>query len=93
MYVLAVDPAQACSFSTTFPQSLPDEALLLSLLDESSFFSPQAATDSASTSAITTAQMRLPRNLGCVIKLPLLLVALVVSSCPSRTAGLRSNAR
>src|SRR5215212_4882693 len=63
MYVLAVEPAQACSLSTTLPQSLPAAALPPPppLSESSSFDSPQAAVNSASISASTTASDHLER--------------------------------
>src|SRR5215211_7089437 len=73
MYVLAVEPAQACSLSTTVPQSLPPDALWLPPPESSSLLEPQAATNSASISAIATAHSVL-----WVFKLLLLLVELSV---------------
>src|SRR5215211_571941 len=73
MYVLAVEPAQACSLSTTAPQSLPPDALWLPPPESSSLLEPQAATNSASISAIATAHSVL-----WVFKLLLLLVELSV---------------
>ena len=60
--MLAVEPAQACSLSTTLPQSLPPAAVPpLALSELSSFDEPHAAANSASTSAITTVNDHLER--------------------------------
>src|SRR6185503_15101847 len=83
---------QACSFSTTLPQSLPD-ALWLLPPESSSLLEPQAATNSASISAIATAH-----SILWVLKLPLLLVELCVflalrGQVQCRARGSRSTQR